>query len=243
VAAQTADQTVTPRRLDRTSIAVAAHHAWVTDGSGALVRAGPHGDVRTIGLPQPADGVVAGAGAVWVFSHRPATVMRVDHRTARVTDVVPIAGGSGSTPPAPISIAASATTVWVLDGSTATLSRIDARTRRVTATRRLGRESLRCRLAAAGTTVWVACPDGSVMRVAERAGIRRVAFGNVSIVGVAASDRSAWIAAATAGTLGRRGRDDGGANRAVTGMGPFVTGSAEDRFGRRRSPRRSQDRK
>ena len=180
-------------RLDPTGVAVTAGTAWITDGSSTLIRADAGGTVRRTRLPHRADGIAAGAGAVWAFSHRGAAVMRLDRRTGRLTDVVPLARPAAGSP-APIAIAARGRSVWVLNGNTATLSRIDARTRGVLATVQLRRERSPRDIEAGARDVWVVCFDGSVVRVPEHAGAARTTDTGGALVGAAASGPLAWVA-------------------------------------------------
>jgi DNA-binding beta-propeller fold protein YncE len=151
--------------------------------------------VTLVRAPHPLDGVAAGAGAVWAFSRRDASVVRVDPRTGAVTDDIPIVGRPGSEAPAPIAIAATAATVWVLNGNTATVSRIDARTRGVTATIPLAIEASPRDIDASAGAVWVSSFDGSVTHVPLGRGEPRSGFVGESLVGVAGTPRDLWVAA------------------------------------------------
>jgi DNA-binding beta-propeller fold protein YncE len=113
----------------------------------------------------PLDGVTVGAGAVWAFSGRRATVVRIDPARGAVTDEVRIVARRGSQAPFPIGIASTAEAVWVLNGNTASVSRIDPETRGVTATVAIGVDRVPRHIAAAGRTVWVANFDGTLSRI------------------------------------------------------------------------------
>ena len=178
-----------------TGIAMVDGAAWVSDGSRALIRISPTGKVRRAELPYAADGVVAGARALWAFSREGSAVMRIQPRTAAVTDVIPLAGHAAIGAPEPRAIAASGANVWVLNGNTATLSQIDAGTRGVVATVPLDRPRSPRDIAATRDAVWVACLDGSVIRVSARGGeAPRTTSARGLLVAAAASERRVWVA-------------------------------------------------
>jgi streptogramin lyase len=167
---------------------------WVTDGSQHLTRI----DARTGAVAQfPAgrtlDGVVSGAGAVWAFSSKSATVVRIDPRTGAVTDSIQIATRRGSDKPYPIGIATTPGTVWVLNGNTATVTRIDAAQGGVRDTVAIGMDRLPRGIGAFGRTVWVANFDGSVSRIDPgRATPSSVWIGD-SLSNVVADGERVWV--------------------------------------------------
>ena len=113
----------------RESVSVASDGGavWVTDGSQRLTRIDARsGAVAQFPAGRALDGVVSGAGAVWAFSSKTATVVRIDPRTGAITDPIQIATRRGSDKPYPVGIATTPGTVWVLNGNTATVTRIDA---------------------------------------------------------------------------------------------------------------------
>jgi hypothetical protein len=139
---------------------------WATDGSASLRRIDPRsGRVSSISAGRPLDGVAVGDDALWAFSARPASVVRVDRHRNIVTDVIPIVTRSGADAPFPIGIATTPGTVWVLNGNTATVTRIDARQRGVIATVAIGMDRAPRDIAASGATVWIANADGSLSRL------------------------------------------------------------------------------
>jgi DNA-binding beta-propeller fold protein YncE len=180
--------------FDPTAVTIADDAAWATDGSSRLVRADRSGRVTRVRASHPLDGIAAGAGAVWAISRADAAVVRVDPRTARVTDEIPIVARPGGEAPAPIAIAATAAAVWVLNGNTATVSRIDARTRGVTAIIPLSLEQAPRDIDAGTGAVWVANFDGTVTRIPVAGGEPRSSFLSASLVGVAGSARRVWLA-------------------------------------------------
>jgi hypothetical protein len=140
---------------------------WVTDGSQRVTRIDPRsGAVAQFPAGHTLDGMVSGAGAVWAFSSKSATVVRIDPRTGAVTDSIQIATRRGSDKPYPIGIATTPGTVWVLNGNTATVTRIDAAQGGIRDTVAIGMDRLPRGIGASGGTVWVANFDGSVSRVA-----------------------------------------------------------------------------
>jgi class 3 adenylate cyclase len=154
------------RRSRSTSLAAAGGVLWATDGSSLLRRIDPgSGRVSSIAVGRSLDGVVTGEDAVWAFSARTASVVRVDPRNDRVTDIIPIVTRSGTDAPFPIAMATTPETVWVLNGNTATVTRIDAHQRGVVATVPIGMDRAPRDIAASGRTVWTANADGSLSRL------------------------------------------------------------------------------
>ena len=175
------------------SMASAGNAVWVTDGSQRVTRI----DARTGAVAQfPAgrtlDGVVSGAGAVWGFSSKSATVVRIDPAGA-VTDSIPIATRHGSDKPYPIGIATTPGTVWVLNGNTATVTRIDAAQGGVRDTVAIGMDRLPRGIGAAGRTVWVANFDGSVSRIAPGRSTPSSMWIGDSLGGVVADGERVWV--------------------------------------------------
>src|SRR5204862_7762662 len=88
------------------SLASDGSAVWVTDGSQHLTRIDARsGAVAQFPAGRTLDGVVSGAGAVWAFSSKSATVVRIDPRTGVVTDSIQIATRRGSDKPYPVGIA------------------------------------------------------------------------------------------------------------------------------------------
>jgi DNA-binding SARP family transcriptional activator/DNA-binding beta-propeller fold protein YncE len=184
-------------RTDTVSLAAGAGGVWVTDGSERLARIEPAtGLVRGIGTGRPLGAVAVGAGAVWVISARPPSVLRIDPRTGRVTDRVQITSRSGEQAPFPVGVAATADAIWVLSRNTATVSRIDPRTPGVTATVAIGVDRVPNEIAAAGRTAWVANEDGTLSRIDEGATAPRSVWVGESLGEVAVQGRRVWVGTA-----------------------------------------------
>jgi hypothetical protein len=151
------------RRRNAASLAAAGGVLWATDGSRTLQRIDARSRrVTSIAVDRSLAGVATGDGAVWAFSARPPSVVRVDPRTNRLTDVIPIVSRSGVDAPFPIGMAITPGTVWVLNGNTATVTRIDAHQRGVVASIPIGVDRAPRGIASSGRTVWVANADGSL---------------------------------------------------------------------------------
>jgi streptogramin lyase len=181
-------------RLDPTSLAAGAGAVWLTDGSARLRRLDPRTSrVTSINSPLPLDGVAVGAGAVWAFSARRATVLRVDPRTDAVTDVIPMVSRPGAEAPFPIGIAASTLGVWVLNGNTATVTRIDPQLRGPTDTIAIGVDRLPSDIAAVGQSIWVANFDGSLSKI--DAGLREASslWVGEPVSDIASDGQTLWI--------------------------------------------------
>jgi streptogramin lyase len=137
--------------------------------------------------------VVSGAGAVWAFSSKSATVVRIDPRTGAVTDSIQIATRRGSDKPYPVGIATTPGTVWVLNANTATVTRIDAAQGGVRDTVAIGMDRLPRGIGASGRTVWVANFDGSVSRIDPgRATPASIQIGD-SLSNVVADGQRVWV--------------------------------------------------
>ena len=96
--------------FDPWSIAAGDRAVWVTDGSQRLYEIDPlrHKRPRILRLGHPLDGVAVGDGQVWAISGAAAVVLRVDPRTGRVRDRIPIASRPGFRSPYPIAVGVSA---------------------------------------------------------------------------------------------------------------------------------------
>jgi class 3 adenylate cyclase len=176
------------------SLTAAGGVLWATDGLGLLRRIDPRSRrVRSIPVRGSFVGVASGDGAVWAVSARPARVVRVDIRTSRVTDVIPIVTRSSFDAPFPIAIATTPGSVWVLNGNTATVTRIDAHQRGIVDTVPIGMDRSPRDIAASGRTVWVANGDGSLsyLRAGDRTASSR--WIGQSLGGVAAEGDTVWV--------------------------------------------------
>jgi DNA-binding SARP family transcriptional activator len=176
------------------SLASAGGAVWVTDGSRRLTRIDARSDaVAQYPAGRTLDGIVRGAGAVWAFSSKSATVVRIDPRTGAVTDPIQITTRRGSDKPYPVGIATTPGTVWVLNGNTATVTRIDAAQGGIRDTVAIGMDRLPRGIGASGRTVWVANFDGSVSRIAPgRATPSSIWIGD-SLGGVVADGERVWV--------------------------------------------------
>jgi len=188
--------TTTPRgdtQRRTASVAAGLGSVWVTDGSIRLARVDPRtSKVTAIDAGRSLDGVTVGADAVWAISSRTATVLRVDPRTADVTDRIGIAR-PGIEAPAPVDVAATREAVWVLNANTATVTRIDPRTREVVARIAIGVDRVPGAIAATDRAVWVANGDGSASRIDPRTnGLTSVWIGE-SLREVAVDGPHVWV--------------------------------------------------
>jgi DNA-binding SARP family transcriptional activator len=180
-------------RAGPTALAAGAGAVWVADGSRRLWRidARTH-DTRAVDAGVPLAGVTVGAGAVWAFCSRPATVVRIDPGSGATTRI-PIATRGGSAAPSPIGIAATSRAVWALNANTATVTRIDAEQGGVTTTTDIGVDRAPRGIATAGETVWVANSDGTLSRIAAAGGEPATVWVGESLDGVAATRGRVWV--------------------------------------------------
>jgi hypothetical protein len=180
-------------RAGPTALAAGAGAVWVADGSRRLWRidARTH-DTMAVDAGVPLAGVTVGAGAVWAFCSRPATVVRIDPGSGATTRI-PIATRGGSAAPSPIGIAATSRAVWALNANTATVTRIDAEQGGVTTTIDIGVDRAPRGIATAGETVWVANSDGTLSRIAAAGGEPATVWVGESLDGVAATRGRVWV--------------------------------------------------
>jgi streptogramin lyase len=151
-------------------VALGSGAVWVTDGSPTLTRVDVQsGESTAIPTGHRLDGVTFGAGSVWAFSSRTATVVRVDAHTDEITPI-PIVTRPGSAAAAPKAIAATSAAVWVLNANTATVTKIDAEQGGVIDTIRIGIDRAPSGIGALGETIWVANADGTLSRIDEDGG-------------------------------------------------------------------------
>ena len=82
---------------DPAGLAVAPDGVWIEDGASILfdVSLDTGAVTRRVELGPGIDGVTFGAGSLWVTRGSPATLLRVNPRTGRVTARIPIATTRG----------------------------------------------------------------------------------------------------------------------------------------------------
>jgi DNA-binding beta-propeller fold protein YncE len=174
-------------------VALSAGAIWIADGSRTLWRLDPLShEADPVPAGVPLDGVTVGAGAVWAYSSRPPTVVRVDPRSRDITPIK-LATRGGGTKPSPIGIATTARAVWVLNGNTGTVTRIDAELGGVDGTIPIGVDRAPRGIAAAGETVWVANADASLSRIAAADGEPATVWVGEALDGVAFAGPRLWV--------------------------------------------------
>lgn len=177
-----------------TTLATGAGAVWMTDGSARLLRIDPRTNgISSLSAGRPLDGVAVGAGAVWAFSTRAATVVRVDPRRGAVTDAVPIVSRRGDDAPSPAAIAVTPGGVWVLNRNTATVVRIDPEHRGVDTTIPVGVDRSPTGMAAAGETVLISNFDGSLSRLGPQSRVPTSRWVGDSLTAVAADGTTVWV--------------------------------------------------
>jgi YVTN family beta-propeller protein len=136
--------------------------------------------------PNP-DGIVYGAGALWIANTGDGTVSRVDPVKHRIVQTIKV----GS---APESIAVWGKDVWVANSGDGTVSRINVDINEVAQQISVG--NLPIAIAAGSSGVWVAnSGDGTVDRIDPGSGdvTRRIPVGG-SPDGIAVDDHTVWVA-------------------------------------------------
>lgn len=148
-------------------MAVDDEAVWLSGGK-RLIRVDPNTGrvVKRADVPGDIIGVAVGAGAVWAVTGPGATVLRIDPRTAAVTDQIAIVTRPSVLSPHPIGVAADADFVWVLNENTATVTKIDPELHAVVAMLPLGLGRGSIGLAAGQGAAWVSNEyDGTVTRI------------------------------------------------------------------------------
>jgi hypothetical protein len=180
-------------RAGPTAVAFSAGAIWIADGSRTLRRLDPLSHkAEPVPVGVPLDGVTVGAGAVWAYSSRPPTVVRVDPSNGAKLPI-PIATRGDEATPSPIGIATTSRAVWVLNGNTGTVTRIDAELGGVDETIAIGIDRAPRGIAADGETVWVANADGSLSRIAAGGGGPGTVWVGEALSGVASAGRRLWV--------------------------------------------------
>jgi YVTN family beta-propeller protein len=153
----------------------------------------------SVGPPHSIDGIAVGFGAVWIASGADDTVLRLDPRTAKVTDAIPIAAAPRGRVRAPAGITAGYDSIWVADSLTSSVTRIDPALRSVTATIPVGR---RPTVVAAGEgAVWALNnDDGTVSRIDPRTNLTTATIHVAPhVAGLAVGSGGVWVSVAGAG--------------------------------------------
>jgi DNA-binding SARP family transcriptional activator/ABC-type branched-subunit amino acid transport system substrate-binding protein len=179
------------------SLATGLGGVWVTDGSSRLIRVNPHTSSisAAIDVGGSLNGVAVGEGAIWTIAGRAATVSRIDPRTLRVTDRIPIVSRPGAEAPYPIAIAVGLGSVWVLNANVATVTRIDVQQRGITTTVPIFVQHGPVRLAVGGGAVWVANGDGTLSRINPASNVATTRAIGRRLLDVAAGPGGVWVAA------------------------------------------------
>jgi branched-chain amino acid transport system substrate-binding protein len=169
-------------------------------GHGRLEPAGavdPHSSrvLGAIDVGHSLNDVAVGENAIWTIAGRAASVSRIDPRTRRVTDRIPIVSRPGAEAPYPIAIEVGLGSVWVLNANVATVTRIDAGARGVTARVPIGVEREPQRLAVGDGAAWVANGDGTLSRIdAETNHVTTTPIAH-RLLDVAVGRGGVWVAA------------------------------------------------
>ena len=111
------------------------------------------------GINEPCGGAVSAFGAIWTGACGAKSILRVDPKSGKVTQTLPVGIG-----PARTGIAATADSVWAITDARGTLSRIDPQQNAVVAEFRVPAD---CNSLTFGeTALWLACPaENRVLRI------------------------------------------------------------------------------
>jgi DNA-binding SARP family transcriptional activator len=184
-------------RTGPTSAVVTGGGVWITDGSARLTRVdAATRAVTAVDADRPLSGAAAGAGAIWVISSDPPSLLRVDPATRSVTDTLPLVTRGGEVAPNPWAVTAGRDAVWVLNTNTATVTRVDPVTGGVSASIPIGVDRVPNAIATDGLRAWVANEDGTLSRIDAGASTAASVWVGESLRQVAAAGSRLWIATA-----------------------------------------------
>jgi DNA-binding SARP family transcriptional activator len=178
--------------FDPTSIAVADHVAWITDGGKRLLRVAENGAITEIPMSRPLVGVATGAGAVWAISGETAELLRIDPQSRRLTMRLPIVDAPDLDSAFPRAVAVGGPYVWVLNGNTGAVTKVDSQSRGIDGTIRVGVERAPVQLAADADAVWIADEDGTLARVDARTDQVEIHEVGRTLRDVAVGDGTVW---------------------------------------------------
>jgi DNA-binding SARP family transcriptional activator/streptogramin lyase len=178
-----------------TAMAVDARSVWIADLNHGIVRVDPTGGRQQRFPVGFVNGLALGEGAIWAASGRGASVLRIDPRSGRVTDRIPIVSRSSTLAPYPYAIAVGAGYVWVVNGNTGTVTKIDPSLRGVVSTIPIGVGTNVLGIAAADGAAWVTDgAEGTLIRIDARSDrTTTIPLGPHQPRDVAVSGRRIWF--------------------------------------------------
>lgn len=156
--------------------------------------------VTDLGAARSADGVAAGAGAVWVTSSADDTLLRIDPERGRIAAEIPIAAAPGERVAGPYGVVVGYGSVWVSNALADTLTQVDPRSNAVSANIGVGRRPTD--VAIGSGAVWVLnAGDGTVSRVdPETAEVEATIPVGTSATSIAAGEGFVWVTVAGGGS-------------------------------------------
>jgi hypothetical protein len=166
-----------------------------------LVRIDPRTNQVTDRVPNEyADiyGIDTGYGAVWAANTQFGELLRVENKSRRIVERIPVESTENSPKP----VAAGEGAVWVVDISPAVVSRIDPSTNQVVAT--IPIEGARAVEAGLGA-VWVTTDRGTVvvLNPATNTPLTTIEAGSGSTAGISIGAGSVWVVNSDEGTVAR----------------------------------------
>ena len=150
---------------DVEQIALDENAVWLAGGRRLIRVNAATGEVESrASVPVAVDGLALGGDDVWAVSSSAAAVLRIDPRTSRIRDRIPVGSPNGAAHS--VAISADSDFIWVLHGDTATVTKIDSRLHDVVETYRLGVGRGSLALAVGEGAAWVSNAfDGTVTRI------------------------------------------------------------------------------
>ena len=94
--------------------------------------------ILSVDIPDPCGASIVAEGSLWVASCKDRSIYRIDHRTGKITAIIPI---NISDLNGEISLAFGAGSLWILTDSAGTLSRIDQKTNTIKANIKVNQHS------------------------------------------------------------------------------------------------------
>jgi branched-chain amino acid transport system substrate-binding protein len=177
-------------------LAAGPRAAWVVDGSSVVrVNAAAPSSIAQVDVGLPLQGVAVGEGAVWAVSGPTPTLFRIDPRTMKVTDRIPLETKAGPTAPDPLAVAAGEGFVWILNGNPGSVTKVDPSVGGVVATIPLGVESVGSAITVGAGGAWVSEDgNGTVVRIDPSTNDLRATTVGGSPSDVAVAGGHVWVA-------------------------------------------------
>jgi YVTN family beta-propeller protein len=120
-------------------LAVDGDDVWITNiGKVQKLSAKSKTLTLSVDISEPCGAPIVAEGSLWVANCKDKSIYRINHRTGKIIDIIPI---NISDPYGEISLAFGAGSLWILTDSEGTLSRINPKTNKIEANIKVNRHS------------------------------------------------------------------------------------------------------